>query len=415
MALALASASNLRREINCRRDRIAGQVAGYATDRSVLASAIEAVAPGASAGHERRAFEAWRAQRNFHHQDLMLGSVRQAVVAVTETELQRSSRFIALATALAVTYSVALPLLHLYGIAAEPIEHGRAVYAAIATACYLPLQVWLVVAATREGRRQGEVWALAAMTIVIIGILPVVGIRWLGNSYVAAALVLVIVRRPWSLLFYAIFVAAMAPITFALGHPEWASYYVLGMFFVAMPLAVVLWFIRTARQLQATQLALAEEAVVRERVRIDGELGRTLGAGLDAVAARGDGAGDLVAVDPEAAAEKLRALVSVARRTLADARQMVRRYRDVSLGAELEAAATLLSAAGIDVQVKLPPSELSALIDERQRAVLRRDVGRLLADAPHASVTITVIRHDGQVKLEVLSGTEHRSIEVAFE
>jgi len=31
----------------------------------------------------------------------------------------------------------------------------------------------------------------------------------------------------------------------------------------------------------------------------------------------------LVAVDPEAAAEKLRALVSVARRTLADARQMV--------------------------------------------------------------------------------------------
>src|SRR5438132_3992163 len=270
---------------------------------------------GGESGAERRVL---RDRRKY-----MLKVVRQSLAGVNKQEPRQFSRFIALATAAAVTYSVALPLLRLYTIATDPSEEGRTVYAVAAMACYLPLQVWLVLSAARDTRGRGRAWALAAMAAVIIGMLPVIGVPWVGILYILTALVLVTVRRPWSFLLYGVLVAAPTPLTFAFGQPQWALYFTTGMLMFPVPLAVGIWSIRGARQLQAARLALAEEAVVRERLRIDGEVRETLGAGLEQIATCGERAGELVISDPQARAQELRGLVGSARRTLAEARRMV--------------------------------------------------------------------------------------------
>ncbi len=343
----------------------------------------------------------------------MLRVVRQSLAGVNKREPRQFSRFIALATAAAVTYSVALPLLRLYFIATDPSEQGRTVYALAAMACYLPLQVWLVLSAARDawGRAQG--WALVAIAAVMIGMLPVIGAPWVGTLYMLAALVLVAVRRPWSFLLYGVLVAAPTPLTFAFGQPQWALYFTTGMLMFPVPLAVGIWSIRGARQLQAARLALAEEAVVRERLRIDGEMRETLGAGLEEIATCGERAGELVTSDPPASAQELRGLVGGARRTLAEARRMVTRYREVSLRTELETAATLLSAAGIDARLDLPVGDLPDTIDEGERAALRREIARLLGEAARASVSITVTRQEGRVRLEVRPSANTRGVGVA--
>ena len=96
----------------------------------------------------------------------------------------------------AVAYAAGLPLLQLNRIASAPIDQGRASYAAAATLLCLPVQVWLVWSAARDnwGRRQR--WALAAMAVLIIAIVPVAGLDGLGTLYVLAALLLVTLRPP---------------------------------------------------------------------------------------------------------------------------------------------------------------------------------------------------------------------------
>src|SRR5918995_1032722 len=176
------------------------------------------------------------------------------------------------------------------------------------------------------------------------------------------------------------------PVAQAAGQLQWASYFTLGVLLAGVPLAVVVGLVRTARQLEAARSALAQQAVIRERLRIDGELRQTVGAALEAITVQGDRAGALAGGDPPAAARELEALVGAARRAPAAARRMVTRYQEVSLRAELETTATLLAAAGIQTRLALPPEGLPDHLDPVARARLRRDLARLLRREPAASV-----------------------------
>jgi signal transduction histidine kinase len=305
----------------------------------------------------------------------------------------------------AVAYAAGLPLLQLYRIATTPIDQGRASYAAAATLLCLPVQAWLVWSAARDVWGRGQRWALAAMAALIIAIVPVAGLDGLGSLYILAALLLATLRPPWSLLVFAALILVPTPVAFAAGHRQWASYFTLGVLLAAVPLAVVVSLVRAARQLQAARAALAQQAVIRERLRIDGELRQTVGAALEAIAIQGDRAGTLAAGDPPAAARELGALVEAARRTLAAARRMVTRYQEVSLHAELETAATLLAAAGIQTRIVLPPDDLPHRLDQAARAMLRRDLARLLSrESAQPMVTITVARRDRGVQVELRPG-----------
>lgn len=304
----------------------------------------------------------------------------------------------------AVAYAAGLPLLQLNRIATAPIDQTRAGWAAAATLLCLPVQVWLVWSAARDnwGRRQR--WALVAMAVLIIAIVPVVGLDGLGTLYILAALLLATLRLPWSLLVFAALMLVPTPVAQAAGQPQWASYFTLGVLLAGVPLAVVVGLVRTARQLAAARSALAQQAVIRERLRIDGELRHTVGAALEAIAGQGDHAAALAANYPSATAQQLQALVGAARRTLADPRRMVSRYQQASLRGELEAAVSLLAAAGLQPRLVVASGDMPDRLDQAAQAMLRRDLTRLLdQESARSMVTITVARRTGGVQVELRS------------
>ena len=110
----------------------------------------------------------------------------------------------------------------------------------------------------------------------------------------------------------------------------------------AATLFVLVWLVAAARQLQAARLALTDEAVFRERLRIEGELRATVTDGLARIAAQGERAIEQASRAPAAARDRLQVLVEGSRRALAEARRISRRYQRRSLRTELDMAVALL-------------------------------------------------------------------------
>jgi signal transduction histidine kinase len=239
------------------------------------------------------------------------------------------------------------------------------------------------------------------MVVVILGVLPVIGTSWLTALHALAVSVLIVVRPPWSLVAVAGLVAATAPLAIAFGDPQWAAFSTVSVIWRGAAVFVLVWLVGAARRLEQARLLLAEQALGRERLRIDGELRRTLGAALEAIAARGQRAGLLAAEHAPTLDDELRALVEGSRRVLTQARRTIRGYQQPSLRAELDSAAALLTAAGIETRLELPGGELPDTVDAAPRAALRAAVTRLLRDDATRHCSIVVTRQDGRVRLEL--------------
>jgi signal transduction histidine kinase len=323
-----------------------------------------------------------------------------------------------LAVGAAVAYTILFPLLRITEILALPAYYAarqdRIALALVATAFYLPVQIWLVVAATHGPFGRWQQASLTAMTVVTLGLIPVVGPYWIGMLYVPGTLALAGLRPPWSVLVYGALTAVPAPASLALGDPGFAAFYTAGMLIVALPMAVGLRLIRTVRRLQSARLALAEQAVQRERIRIDSEVRESVGAGLVEILAHARRAAARADSSPAAAARELRVLVDGSRRTLGETRRLVSGFRRPSLRAELQTAATLLAVAGIDTRLELP-ADLPEGVSDRDRARLRADVARLLGATDLAiSTAIVVTCREGQPRIEVRTGPDQRPAQVTM-
>jgi two-component system sensor histidine kinase DesK len=333
------------------------------------------------------------------------------VIRVREPE--SSSRFVRLATLGAVGFSVLLPMIELARIAAYPRPVGPIVPAVIATAWYLPLHLRHVLYALRGARPAGAGWTLVAMGVVIIGATPLVGVGWLFMFAPLAVSVLIVVRLPWSFLVCLGLAAAMAPLALALGEPGWAAtYFPIEVAWRAATLFVLVWLVAAARQLQAARLALTNEAVLRERLRIEGELRATVADALAKIAAQGERAYEKAGRAPALARDDLQVLVEGSRHTLAEARRISSSYQRGSLRTELDVAVALLGAAGVETRLVLPTGELSETVDESMRSTLRAATARLLGDDTIRHCTLAVTREAGQLRLEVRGqGRERETME----
>jgi two-component system sensor histidine kinase DesK len=269
-------------------------------------------------------------------------------------------------------------------------------------------------AAAEGSRAPGGAWTLAVLTAVVaVAALPL-GDLWLPTFHVVAVSALLVLRPRWALAVVAVVVAAQVPLPLLLDSELRAasSYYAVTVLWRAAAVFVPIWLVGAVRRLEAAQRALADEAVVRERLRIDGELRLTLGAALLSIEVRGERATTLVddgagggTGDP--LTDELRALVGGARQTLAQARQMVNGYQRTSLSAEIDTAATLLGAAGIPTRVVRVPDGADAdadVADEALRSALRADIARLLREAVAGACVITVDRRGGGVRVDVGPG-----------
>jgi two-component system, NarL family, sensor histidine kinase DesK len=318
--------------------------------------------------------------------------------------LEQAERFSWLGTAAAAIVAAVFPLLHVaYIFLPANGGYARGMWALAAVAAYLPLHVRHVWFATHAKRPPGGTWTMTAMAAIVIGALPLVGSPWVMEFSWLAVSALIAVRRPWSYVIAIGLLAATWPVALRLGDPNnVAGWYALATANRTATLFVLVWLAAAIRRLQAARLALAEEALTRERLLIDGELRRTLAAALESIVARGQRAAAQVGGDRVALAAELRALIEDSRATLAEARRMVRSYQQVSLRAELDTAAALLTAVGIETRLSLPRGDLPDTIEETLRAALRAALARLLRDsAPPRACVIMVTREDGQTRLEL--------------
>jgi two-component system sensor histidine kinase DesK len=286
--------------------------------------------------------------------------------------------------------------------------------ALIATAAYLPLHLRHMWFAVRDERPPAGLWTLAIMTAVILGAFPFAGIHWLRSFPALIVGALIVMRPPWRRWIAGIVLCVPVPLGLLLSdNVAEALWEGTGVLWRVTVLYVLVWLAASVRRLEKGRLALAEEAVARERHRIDNELEQTLGAALESIVIRGQRASARADLSPDALEAELRALVDGARATLAEARRMIRGYRQVSLRAELEAAASLLTAAGIETRLVLSRGELPESVEGVLRMALRSATARLLRDDAAETCVITVTREDGQVRLDVRAdGTSLPTAEV---
>jgi two-component system, NarL family, sensor histidine kinase DesK len=310
-----------------------------------------------------------------------------------------------LASAGALGFSAAFPLVVLLGYASVPLYSHHFPEALAATAVYLPLHVRHVSSGLHGVRPGGLRWTLLAMAVVIVALTPLLGAAWLYTFQALAASVLVTTRPRVSF-------PALACILVAAG--VWADHFApqLGHaqdIFVpaavldrAMTVFVLVWLVGALRRIQSARLALAEEALGAERRHADNELGRTVGAQLDSVVRSGQRALEAMRTNVQQAEEELESVVEGSRRTLTQARRLIGRYQQVSPRAELDKAASLLRAAGMEVRVVVPGEALPPALDESLRASLRATVARLLAEGTTGPVVLKLGRENGAYTLDAV-------------
>jgi two-component system, NarL family, sensor histidine kinase DesK len=326
---------------------------------------------------------------------------------VTVGDRGRSGRLARLATPGALVYSSAFSLVQLGLVLEYPGRPEDPMWAFAATACYLPLHLYHVYWAVRGERPPAGRWTLAALTMIVTAALPVSGHYWLPVYAVVAVSAVFVLSWPWSLLGAAVVVAAQAPLALAVDSPieDAVSYFPFTVWWRATALFVPIWLLGAVRQLEETRRLLAEEAVARERLRLDDELRQTVGAALGSIAARGQRASTLPDGDPAVLASEVRELVDDSRCALAEARQLISSYQQPSLTAELEAAAALLTKAGIQTRIELPRHGLPETGDQAVRSVLRTAITEVLHGETARSCVISVTCQDGNAHVELRTST----------
>jgi two-component system, NarL family, sensor histidine kinase DesK len=328
-------------------------------------------------------------------------------VVIRLDERERPRRLARLATPAALVYGTVFPLLQVVMAFEYPgggASEGR--WALAATACYLPLHLRHLYWASRGRRPPAGRWTLLAMFAVVAAATPLAGPHWLQAYADVAVGAIIVLPWRWSVLAVMALAVAQPPLAWAVDNPvpAPASYYVFILLRRASALYVPIWLLGAIHQLDGARRSLADDAVVAERMRIDGEVRATVGTALRSIATRGthvttllDGGADRRDVAPE-----VRELADGSRRALADARRLLNGYQTPSLAAELETAARLLGAAGVDTRVELPPEGVPpAAADPEVRAALLTATARVLHDDRARGCVIRVGCRDGRMDVEV--------------
>jgi two-component system sensor histidine kinase DesK len=155
-------------------------------------------------------------------------------------------------------------------------------------------------------------------------------------------------------------------------------------------------------QLVEARDELARNAVAEERVRFARDLHDLLGHSLSLIALKSELAGRLAERDPVRAREEMADVETVARRALAEVRDAVSGYRQVSFAQALVEARSALSAAGVSLRAPAGAPSLPVKVDavlgwvirEATTNVLRHSRAtsmsvELVTDARHAALTVT--------------------------
>lgn len=270
------------------------------------------------------------------------------------TGTARRADWLALAGRAALVFSVLVPGTELWRIAVL----GRGddlVLAIVATAAYLPLHLRHVYHGLQGRRPRGAVATLAVMAAVMFWAWWLIGSQWvfMFASLAVSALCALPTR-------FALPVAALI-VSWPLLYYDWSPgvadgvysgpYLTLSLLFRATSLFAVVWLVAASRRLSGVRAALSAAAVREARAALQEDLRKTLGAQLTHIAALSARAELLAGQREPGTAAVLAELVSSSRSALTDVTRLVDAYQRVAARPELQAAAALLSGAGIDAEM----------------------------------------------------------------
>src|SRR5207247_3116845 len=136
----------------------------------------------------------------------------------------------------------------------------------------------------------------------------------------------------------------------------------LSLLFRATSLFSVVWLVAASRRLSGVRAALSAAAVREARAALQEDLRATLGGQLSHIAALGVRAEELADQREPGTADVLAELVGASRSALTDVTRLVDAYQRVAARPELQAAAALLSGAGIDAAMVRAAREQGTLM-----------------------------------------------------
>jgi two-component system sensor histidine kinase DesK len=308
-----------------------------------------------------------------------------------------------------VALAVVSPLFTITGFEGEP---GNPVLALSAGFGIAALQLRHSLAAARGDRPRGWPWTLLALIGLVY--LPMLWFTWdwaVMQCFVIASAAMLL--RGW-----AATVAVATPVvgTTVAGVAEGLAtgtgadeaafiigYWDLGLLTAGIALYGAARLVRIADELHVARTELAELAIRRERLRVSRDLHDLLGQSLSAVSLKGDLALRLLARDPGAARSEITSLTAVARDALRDIHAVARAEHTVSLATELDGAAALLSAAGIDARIEVEVAGLSPPVADLLAWAVREAVTNLLRHSQPRTCTIVAGRQDGLIRLEIVN------------
>ncbi|MET9229876.1 histidine kinase [Lentzea sp. NPDC003310] len=145
-------------------------------------------------------------------------------------------------------------------------------------------------------------------------------------------------------------------------------------------------------ELHEAREELATAAVAQERLRFARDLHDLLGYSLSAITLKSELTHRLATIDPDRARRELTEVLEISRQALADVRSVALSYRELSFDEETQSAQALLSAADIEVTVKIDAcDQLPTEVKVTLATVLREGVTNLLrhSKAEHCEILLS--------------------------
>ena len=291
------------------------------------------------------------------------------------TESRPRADWLAFAGRAVLAFSVLVPGVELWRIGVLDDGADLAI-AIVATAAYLPLHLRHVYHGLQGRRPRAAVATLAVMAAVMVAALAVIGSQWVFMFASLAVSALCALPTRFAL------PAAAAILLWPLFAYSWSPpiadgvysgpYLALSLLFRSTSLFAVVWLVAASRRLSGVRAAVAAGAVLEERAALHDDLRTTLGHQLAHVASVSARADALAGRRDPATADVVAELVAASRSALTDVTRIVDAYQRVAGRSELEAAAALLTGAGIDSEMvraarRHGPLVLPAATDETAR------------------------------------------------
>ena len=154
-------------------------------------------------------------------------------------------------------------------------------------------------------------------------------------------------------------------------------------------------------ELRDAREELARHAVAEERMRFARDLHDLLGHSLSLIALKSELARRLAEVDPRRAGQEMADVEEAARRALAEVREAVSGYRQVSSAQALAEARAALTGAGIDVRLPDAVPVLPGTVDAALGWVVREATTNVLRHSRAGRVTVDLVEDGVRAVLTV--------------